>query len=338
MFVFSRGSVSSVPRLPPQPMSKVPLDVTILIPVFNEEDNVLPLARSISRVMCAEQRSFEVLFVDDGSSDRTVKRLQEESDQIPELRIVRLRRNFGQTAALAAGFDHARGRYLVTLDGDQQNDPTDIPTMLELLDQGYDLVSGWRKYRKEPFFSRRLPSLVANRMLSFLTGVQIHDFGCTLKGYRSRLVKALPIYSEMHRYIPALAGLVGARVTEVEVKHHPRVHGESKYGIGRTFRVFYDLIALRMLTRFSARPLHWFGVWSIPCFLLAAAFLFITFVDTSTVAIVAYTPVVFPTVVILLIYLAFHFVVLGLLAELAVNVFRSAPRPLQSVEGRRRRE
>jgi len=318
-------------------MNQAPVDVTILVPVFNEEGNVRPLARAIARVMRAEQRSFELLFVDDGSSDRTLDHLKAEAEQIPELRIIRLRRNFGQTAALAAGFDHSRGRYLVTLDGDQQNDPTDIPTLLELLDQGYDLVSGWRKHRKEPFISRRLPSLVANRLLSLLTGVQIHDFGCTLKGFRARLVKALPIYSEMHRYIPALAGLVGARVTEVVVAHHPRVHGESKYGIGRTFRVLYDLIALRMLTRFSARPLHWFGVWSIPCFVVAAAFLFITFVDTSAVTLAVYTPVVFPTVVILLIYLAFHFVVLGLLAELAVNVFRSGPRPLQSLEEARRR-
>ena len=318
-------------------MSPKPVEVTVLVPVFNEEGNVLPLTAAIVRAMRPEKRSFEVLFVDDGSTDRTLERLQGASQTVPELRIIRLRRNFGQTAALAAGFDHILGRYVVTLDGDRQNDPADIPNILRLLDEDYDLVSGWRKNRKEPFLSRRLPSLVANRMLSNLTGVRIHDFGCTLKGYRATLVKALPIYSEMHRYIPALAGLMGARVTEVVVTHHPRVSGVSKYGIGRTFRVLYDLVALRMLTRFSARPLHWFGLGSIPCFLMAAVFLFITFVDTSAGAIVEYTPVVFPTVVILLIYLAFHFLILGLLAELAVAVFRVGPRHLLSLDRARRR-
>lgn len=307
-------------------MSAAAVDVTILIPVFDEEDNVVPLARGVASIMAEVGRGFELVFVDDGSVDRTCERLIEESERLPELRIVRLRRNFGQTAALAAGLDHARGRFIVTLDGDQQNDPADIPTILGLLDDGYDLVSGWRADRKEPFLSRRLPSMVANRLLSALTGVRIHDFGCSLKGYRAAFIKALPMYSEMHRYIPALASSVGARVTEVIVRHHPRIHGKSKYGIGRTFRVIYDLVALRMLTRFSVRPLHWFGVGSIPCFLIAMLFLFVTFVDTSTGELVKFSPVVLPTVVVLFLYLAFHFLVLGLLAELAVNVLRSSPR------------
>ncbi len=301
-------------------------DVTILVPVFNEEDNVIPLVRSVESVMRRSGRTYEVLFVDDGSEDRTVERLRAEGKRFDCLRVMRLRKNFGQTAALAAGFDHAAGRYIVTMDGDLQNDPQDIPTILLLLDEGYDLVSGWRRDRKEPFFSRRFPSRVANRMLSSLTGVRIHDFGCTLKGYRASFVKALPLYSEMHRYIPALAGLVGARVTEVVVRHHPRRHGTSKYGIGRTIRVLYDLVALRMLTRFAARPLHWFGLWSIPCFLSAAALIPFTYVDHTKGTIVDSSTVIFPTILILTVYLGTYFVMLGLLAELAVHVLRASPR------------
>jgi glycosyltransferase involved in cell wall biosynthesis len=239
-----------------------------------------------------------------------------------------LRRNFGQTAALACGFDHARGEWIVTMDGDLQNDPEDIPTLLALLEEGYDLVCGWRRDRKDRFFSRRLPSRIANAMLSDLTGVRVHDFGCTLKGFRASFIQSLPFYSEMHRYIPALAGSVGARVTEVVVRHHPRRFGESKYGISRTFRVIYDLIALRLLTRFSVRPLHWFGVGSLPCFLFALIAFFFAFVDHTTGEPVHYSTIVFPTILMLLVYLGFHFLVVGLLAELAVNVLRGGPRTI----------
>lgn len=318
--------------MPPHP------DVTILVPVFNEEDNVLPLARSIATVMRALQRPFEVLFVDDGSEDRTLERLESLGPEVAELRVIRLRRNFGQTAALAAGFDASRGRYIVTLDGDLQNDPGDIPTILGLLDEGYDLVSGWRRDRKDRLLSRRLPSKIANRLLSRLTGVRIHDFGCTLKGYRAAFVQALPVYSEMHRYMPALAASVGARVTEVVVRHHPRRHGTSKYGIGRTIRVLYDLVALRLLTRFAARPLHWFGVGSLPWFVLALVLFVLTFVDHTSGTIIEFSTVVFPTVFMLIIYLGFHFLLVGLLAELAVHVLRQSPRHVvrldDSSEGR----
>ncbi|MBI4878937.1 MAG: glycosyltransferase family 2 protein [Planctomycetes bacterium] len=318
-------------------MSADSLDVTILVPVFNEEDNVGPLVRSITAVMGRTGRSYEVVIVDDGSQDRTLPRLREAGADAPHLRVVRLRRNFGQTAALAAGFDTARGRLVVTLDGDLQNDPGDIPTILSLLDEGYDLVSGWRRERKEPFFSRRLPSRVANRLLSFLTGVRIHDFGCALKGYRAAFVKALPVYSEMHRYMPALAGSVGARVTEVVVRHHRRRFGVSKYGIGRTIRVLYDLVALRMLTRFSARPLHWFGIGSLPFFLGGLLVLVITFIDHTRGTLVTHSTVVFPTLLILLFYLGFHFLVLGLLSELAVNVLRSSHRYVFQLDDSARR-
>ncbi len=307
-------------------MSRSPLDVTILVPVFNEEDNVRELVRGIDVVMKRTGRSYEILFVDDGSTDRTVDRLEAQTRETAFLHLVRLRRNFGQTAALAAGFDRARGRYIVTMDGDLQNDPEDIPTFLSLLDEGYDLVCGWRRERKDRFFSRRLPSRIANRLLSMLTGVRAHDFGCALKGYRASFVKALPVYSEMHRYMPALAGSVGARVTEVVVRHHPRRHGRSKYGINRTFRVLYDLVALRMLTRFAAHPLHWFGLWSIPCFSFAAMVFPFTYIDHTKGTFIDSSTVVFPTILILLVYLGFYFLMLGLLAELAVNVLRHTPR------------
>lgn len=308
-------------------MSERP-QVTILIPVYNEEDNIRPLVSSIVDVMRRAGTSCEILFVDDGSSDATVDRIRSERAVHREVRLVRLRRNFGQTAALAAGLDHSIGDYVVTMDGDLQNDPEDIPTLLALLEEGYDLVCGWRRDRKDRFFSRRLPSRIANAMLSDLTGVQVHDFGCTLKGFRAQFVKSLPIYSEMHRYIPALAGSVGARVTEVVVRHHPRRFGKSKYGIGRTFRVLYDLVALRLLTRFSAAPLQWFGVGSIPCFLLAIIAFFFTFVDHTTGQPVDYSTIVFPTILMLLVYLGFHFIAVGLLAELAVNVLRGGPRAI----------
>jgi glycosyltransferase involved in cell wall biosynthesis len=307
-------------------------DVTILVPVYNEEENVVPLARAIASVMARTRRHFEIVFVDDGSLDRTEELLAREAKRLPQLRVIRLRRNFGQTAALAAGFDHARGRYIVTMDGDQQNDPEDIPNVLMLLDEGYDLVSGWRRDRKDRLISRRLPSRVANRLLSQLTGVRIHDFGCTLKGYRASFGKALPIYSEMHRYIPALAGSLGARVTEVVVRHHPRRFGTSKYGIGRTFRVLYDLVALRMLTRFAARPLHWFGLWSLPCFGLAALLFPLAYFDTTRGTFVDSSTVVFPTLIILFVYLGFYFLMLGLLAELALCVLRASPRPVYRLD------
>ncbi len=300
-------------------------EVTILVPVFNEEDNVVPLVRSIRAVVSRVGLPYETLIVDDGSTDATVTRLEELEAEEPALRVIRLRRNFGQTAALAAGFDHARGRYIVTLDGDLQNDPEDIPTVLGLLEEGYDLVSGWRRDRKDRFLSRRLPSKIANALLSDLTGVRVHDFGCTLKGYRASLVKSLPVYSEMHRYMPALAGSVGARITEVVVRHHPRRAGKSKYGIGRTLRVLYDLMALRVLTRFAARPLHWFGVGSLPVFLVAFAMLPLTFVDHRTGSLVEFSTLIFPAVVILLVYLGVHFLMIGLLAELAVHVMRGSP-------------
>ncbi|MBL8768266.1 MAG: glycosyltransferase family 2 protein [Planctomycetes bacterium] len=304
-------------------MSSLAPDVSIVVPVYNEEDNILPLVDAIDSVMQRVKRSYEILVVDDGSSDRTWEKLAEARKRLPQLSIVSLRRNFGQTAALAAGFDAARGRHVVTMDGDLQNDPEDIPTFLALLDEGYDLVCGWRRDRKDRFLSRRLPSRVANALLSDLTGVRVHDFGCTLKGYRAAFVKQLPIYSEMHRYIPALAGSVGARVTEVVVRHHPRLHGKSKYGMTRVIRVLYDLAALRLLTRFAARPLHAFGVFSIPCFLIAGPWFLFTFFDHTTGEPIHYSTVVFPTVLFLLTYLGFHFLVVGLLAELAVNVLRT---------------
>lgn len=306
-------------------------EVTILVPVFNEEDNVGPLVASVVDVMRRAGRSWELVFVDDGSTDATADRIRAEAARQSEVRLVKLRRNFGQTAALAAGLDHSRGEFVVTMDGDLQNDPEDIPTLLALLEEGYDLVCGWRRDRKDRFFSRRLPSRIANAMLSDLTGVRVHDFGCTLKGFRSQFVKSLPIYSEMHRYIPALAGSVGARVTEVVVRHHPRRFGKSKYGIGRTFRVLYDLVALRLLTRFSAAPMHWFGVGSLPCFLLALVAFFFTFVDHTRGVPIEYSTIVFPTILMLLVYLGFHFLVVGLLAELAVNVLRGGPRTVVRV-------
>jgi glycosyltransferase involved in cell wall biosynthesis len=270
--------------------------------------------------------------VDDGSTDATYERLQSVVEKYPNVRVLRFSKNFGQTAAMAAGFHAARGKYLVSMDGDLQNDPEDIPAILKLMDEGYDVVSGWRKDRKDFFVSRRLPSIAANRILSWVTNVRIHDFGCTLKGYRADYMRNIRLYSDMHRYIPGLATAVGARVKELVVKHHPRRFGQSKYGIGRALKVASDMIVLRMLNRFSAKPLHYFALWSIPIFLFAFVMSFVSFVDMKQMFFISYTTIVLPTIAVLGFALAFHFLMIGLLCELVVNVSEESMEQLYSIK------
>lgn len=303
-----------------------------MIPVFNEEESVAPLAEAITKVVEELGRPYEIIFVNDGSTDNTSERLLEVSRIFPNTEILSFSRNFGQTAALAAGFHRARGRYIITMDGDLQNDPEDIPRITHILDQGYDIVSGWRKDRKDSFLTRLLPSIVANRILSWVTDVRIHDFGCTLKGYRADFVRRLRLYSDMHRYIPGMATAVGARVKEIVVQHHPRRYGKSKYGISRAFKVLTDMIVLRMLIRFSAKPLHYFGLFSLPIFLFAVAMSFVAFVDTTQVLLVNYTTIIFPAIAVMGYFLAFHFLMLGLLCELVVTVGQESLQQLYTVE------
>lgn len=233
--------------------------LSIVIPVYNEEDNIEPLYKELTQSLQEIGHNYEIIVVDDGSSDRSFERLQAIYELDPQWRIIKLRRNFGQTAALSAGFDAARGKIVITMDADLQNNPRDIPKLLDKMEEGYDIVSGWRQDRKEPFFSRRLPSIMANNLISRTTNVSLHDYGCTLKAYRSEVVKNVKLYGELHRFIPALASWMGVKVAEVPVSDRARRFGKSKYGIGRTFRVILDLITVGFLLKFATKPLHMFG-------------------------------------------------------------------------------
>ena len=240
----------------PEPSQTIPL--SLVIPVINEEGNLRPLWAAIGEALDPLGLTDEVILVDDGSSDGTLAVAREIQAQDKRWVIVALRRNFGQTAALSAGFDHARGEVIVTLDGDLQNDPEDIPKLLELAKE-YDLVSGWRVDRKDPFFTRQLPSRIANWVISVVTGVKLHDYGCTLKAYRREVIAEIHLYGELHRYIPAVAASVGVRVAEIEVAHHARAFGKSKYGPGRLVRGLLDLMTLKLLMSYTNRPMQMFG-------------------------------------------------------------------------------
>src|SRR3954468_18187301 len=235
-------------------------ELSVLIPVYNEAENVGPLHDELDRVCRALPLRYELIFVDDGSTDGTAGRLAQIQDRDPgHVRVASLRHNAGQTAALSAALDLARGAILVPMDGDRQNDPADIPRLLERLDQGFDVVSGWRRDRQDTLLTRKVPSWLANRLVARISGVPLHDFGCTMKAYRRRVLEGVRLYGEMHRFIPIFATWQGARVTEMVVHHRPRVAGRTKYGLGRTFNVVLDLLLIRFFFRYAQRPLHLFG-------------------------------------------------------------------------------
>ncbi|HSC88280.1 MAG TPA: glycosyltransferase family 2 protein [Polyangiaceae bacterium] len=236
------------------------LDLSVIAPIYNEEESIPHLLRQVHDALDATGLSWELILVDDGSRDRSWELLAAAQAADPALVAVRFRRNFGQTAALQAGLDVSRGRFVVLMDADLQNDPRDIPTMLAKLDEGYDLVAGWRANRKDAFLNRRLPSMIANRIISMTTKVQLHDYGCTLKAMRREVAKELRLYGEMHRFIPAVANWVGVRVVEMPVNHRAREFGTSKYGIGRTLRVVLDLITVRFMQQYLTRPMQVFGL------------------------------------------------------------------------------
>jgi len=302
--------------------SRPEVDLTFVVPIHNEESNLPLLHEEIGRAVAAMGRSAEMVYVDDGSTDASYARLREIRAADPRVRVVKLRANFGQTPALAAGFEAARGRIVVTLDADLQNDPADVQRLLEELERGYDVVSGWRRHRREPFLSRRLPSKIANRIIATLTGIPIHDSGCTLKVYRASVVKNLPLYAEAHRFLPAIASIRGARVSEVVVADRPRRFGKSKYGIGRTVRVLFDLLKVRVLVRFSSRPLHWFGLGSLPAFALGVLFLVANTVSSRWGHDARDVIIVYATSALLFFSLGLHFLLMGLLGELSVKASR----------------
>ena len=243
-------------------MSSVP-DVSVVVPVHNEVESLPHLLESISSTLIESNLSYEIICVDDGSSDGSVKLLKGQAETRTDLKSIILRRNYGQTAAMAAGFYHARGRAIVTLDADLQNDPVDIPMLLAKLDEGYDSVNGWRKNRQDAAVTRLMPSKIANWLIRRITSVNVHDYGCSLKAYRSELVADMNLYGELHRFLPALAYIEGARITEMPVRHHARRFGSSKYGLGRTFRVVMDLFTIAFMKKFLNRPMHVFGLWGL---------------------------------------------------------------------------
>lgn len=298
--------------------SWIPGSLSVVVPVYNEQENAEPLVRRLAEAVRPLGLPFELVLVDDGSRDETLAVLRALCDDVPELVVIALRRNFGQTLALQAGLDRARGDAIVTMDGDLQNDPRDIPRLLERLAGGADVVSGWRVDRQDGMLLRKVPSWIANRLIRLVTGIQIHDQGCALKAYRREVVQSLDLYADMHRFIAILTMPLGAVIEEIEVAHHPRTAGSSKYGISRTFKVMADLFTIQMLTWFRERPMRWFA-------LLGAPFLALTGLAAAMSLLAPGSTVVFAAVALIggISFLAC--LLLGLLAEFVLSVTGPGP-------------
>jgi len=309
------------------------IELSIVIPVLNEADNLQQLYDEICNT--ADGRySYEILFIDDGSTDNSFAVLSKILQNSERVRVIRFRRNFGQTAALSAGFEHARGRIIIPLDADGQNDPADIPRLIEKLNEGYDIVSGWRRKRHDNVFTRKLPSWAANRLIAAITGVKLHDFGCTLKVYRATSLKEIRLYGEMHRFIPALASWSGEKVSELVVNHRPRTKGVAKYGLARTLKVVLDLITIKFLMSFSTKPIYIFGGLGVLSILGASlsgtAVLYQKFISTSHLS-MNRNPLLVLTA--MLITASIQFILMGLLAEMLVRTYHeSQDRPIYVIE------
>jgi glycosyltransferase involved in cell wall biosynthesis len=300
------------------------MTLSVVIPLYNEEENIQLLHERLRKALDPLAQEYEILFVDDGSTDHSLSLLEKIQADDKRVIVLSLRRNFGQTAAFAAGFDFARGDVVVTMDGDLQNDPTDIPKLLEMIKDN-DLVSGWRKKRKDPFFTRRFPSIIANWLISKVTGVKLHDYGCSLKAYRREVIKNLKLYGEMHRFIPAVASWYGVRVAEVETVHHPRLHGKSKYGISRTIKVVLDLITVKFLQSFSTKPIQFFGpVGVLSGFLGFLILLYLTIDKLFFGNPIGGRPLILLGA--LLIIVGIQLIGMGLLGEMLVRVYHESQR------------
>ena len=291
--------------------------LSIVVPLYNEEESIEKLYSKIVAVVNDFNFEYEIIFVDDGSTDRTWEIIERLKCKTTKLIGIKFRKNYGQTSAMVAGFEHASGEIIVTLDGDLQNDPTDIPKMLDKMNEGYDIVSGWRKYRKD-HISRVLPSNIANYIISRTTRVRLHDYGCSLKAYRANCVKALNAYGEMHRFFPALASMTGAKITEIPVTHHPRKFGVSKYGLDRIFKVFSDIFAMNLIIRFSSYPLKGFVLSAVP-FTLLTAFFGLLGVMAMVLGWTAGKAQFFLLAAALCAVVVFQLVILGVLGELVIN-------------------
>jgi glycosyltransferase involved in cell wall biosynthesis len=296
--------------------------ISVVIPIFNEVEAISPLSRAVKAVMERMKTVYEVIFVDDGSNDGSGDVLQSLAKDDKRIKVIQFRKNFGQTAAIAAGVEHAQGEIIVTMDGDGQNDPRDIPRLLEKLEEGYDVASGWRKNRKDPLFKRKFPSAVANKLISWLTQVRLHDYGCTLKAYRRDILRDVRLYGEMHRFIPAYASWVGARITELEVSHHPRKHGRSKYGLSRTTSIILDLITILFLQRYSTKPIRLFGGAGMTLFILGIFTGLFVLVRRILWGGVWISPMIL--IAFLFITMGVMFVLLGLIAEIIIRTYHES--------------
>jgi glycosyltransferase involved in cell wall biosynthesis len=313
------------------------MDISVVIPFLNEQENLQPLVEELEASLAPlleQGKTYELIFVDDGSSDDGVALLSKEHERNPRIKVVEFRRNFGQTAAMAAGLDFSQGEVVITMDADRQNDPADIPLLLQKIDEGFDLVCGWRRDRQDTYWSRKFPSMLANKLISKITDVSLHDYGCTLKAMRKDVAKGITLYGELHRFIPAVASFMGVRIAEVAVNHRARTAGESKYGLSRVFRVILDLITVKFLLSFSGRPIHFFGIPGLICgstgFLIASYLAFgRLFLGMS----LSDRPLLLFALVLFL--LGVQFIIFGLLGELQIRTYyESQDKPIYHVRSK----
>ena len=298
-------------------------EISVFLPVYNEEPNLLPLHDKLDKALKALGRSAEIVYVDDGSTDRSLKILREIAQLDPRVRVVALRRNYGQTAAMAAGIDAAKGEVLIPMDADLQNDPADIARLLRKLDEGYDVVSGWRKNRKDKMITRKIPSMLANRLISWIGGVPLHDYGCSLKAYRRESLQDVRLYGEMHRFIPIYAAWAGARVTEIPVEHHARTMGKSKYGLSRTIKVVFDLMTIKFMASYQTKPIYVFGSFGMLAFAISIlSGLYALFLKVIHKADFVQTPL--PILSIVMFAVGVQFLLMGLLAEMLVRTYHES--------------
>ena len=318
-----QAAVAASEQLQFQPQHDEAPMLSLIIPVLNEEDNVEALFEKISLALVKMGQPWEVIFIDDGSTDSSFQKLEKLAARQRNVKVIRFVRNFGQTAALAAGIDHSQGEIIIPLDADLQNDPADIPLLLAKLDEGYDVVSGWRKDRQDEFFTRLIPSWIANKIISVISGVRLHDYGCSLKAYRREILKGVKLYGEMHRFVPIYASWQGAKVTEIPVSHYARARGKSKYGISRTFKVVLDLVTVKFMSNYFTKPIYVFGSAGLWSFALAfAGFIWMIVLkycyDTTFIE----TPL--PVLVTMFFMLGIQFILMGLLAEILMRTYHEA--------------
>jgi glycosyltransferase involved in cell wall biosynthesis len=301
------------------------MKLSIVVPVYNEVENIPLLFKAlVDAVAPLKEYAWEVILVDDGSKDESLPALEKLADEDKEhVRVVALRRNFGQTAAIAAGIDHAEGDIIILMDADMQNDPADIPMMVQKIEEGYDLVSGWRKNRQDNFITRTLPSFLANGLISWVTGVRLHDYGCTLKAYRREVITGYRLYGEMHRFIPVYANQVGAKIFEMPVHHHPRIHGKAKYGLERTFKVILDLFTVKFLSSYANKPIYLFGGTGIALILTSLLVLLYLFIRRVFFQVSVFSSPLFQMSTMVLI-LGFQSILMGLIAELLVRTYHES--------------